>query len=191
MSKAWLVSDTHFGHHGCYTKFTDMRTGEPIRPWASSADEGDEIIRETWNARVRPGDRVYHLGDVAIPRKGLKMMDGLHGRKILLRGNHDIFKMQDYAEYFEDLRGTHKVADLILTHYPIHSESIPYHWCRGVVHGHTHSNLVRLPNDEPDPRYENVCIEHTDCGPIELEEVRARFPELGTFAEQFDVQEMA
>lgn len=178
MSKIWLVSDTHFGHDGVYTKFTDRKTGLPIRPWAASAEEGDEIIRETWNARVRPNDRVYHLGDVAIPRRGLKMMEGLHGRKILIRGNHDIFKLRDYTEYFEDILGTKKIADTVLTHYPIHVESIPI-WCRGIIHGHTHSNMVYLEDDETlDTRYQNVSIEHTDCGPIEFEEVRERFPEL-------------
>jgi hypothetical protein len=32
-----------------------------------------------------------------------------------------------------------------------------------------------------DPRFENVSIEYTDRGPIAFEEVRARFPPLGTF----------
>ena len=182
MTKTWLISDMHFGHDNLYKKFTDRRTGLPIRPWATNSNDGDEIIRDTWNARVKPNDKIYVLGDVAIPRRGLKMMEGLHGRKVLIRGNHDIFKMKDYAEYFDDIRGTHKLADVILTHYPIHPESIPLHWCRGIIHGHTHSNLVYLEDDETiDRRFENVCIEHTDCGPIEFEEVRSRFPELGTF----------
>lgn len=180
MTKTWLISDTHFGHENLYAKFTDQRTGLPIRPWATNAADGDEIIREIWNERVAPNDKVYHLGDVAIPRRGLKMMEGLHGRKILLRGNHDIFKLKDYAEYFDDILGTHKLADTILTHYAIHPGNIPQ-WCRGVIHGHTHSNMILMPDGSPDPRYENVSIEYTDRGPIEWEEVRARFPPLGTF----------
>jgi calcineurin-like phosphoesterase family protein len=176
MTKTWLVSDTHFGHHNVY-KFTDMRTGDVIRPWAANADEGDAIMRQTWNERVKPNDRVYHLGDVAIPRRGLKMMEGLHGRKILIRGNHDIFKLPDYAEYFEDIRGTHKLANVILTHYPIHRESIPM-WCRGIIHGHTHSNMVRMADDSLDPLFQNVCIEYTNQGPVEFEEVLERFPKL-------------
>lgn len=174
--KTWLVSDTHFGHDNMY-KFTDGRTGELVRPWASDASEGDEIMREVWNARVKPEDKVYHLGDVSIPRRGMKCMIGLNGRKVLIRGNHDIFKLKDYTEYFADIRGTHKLADVILSHYPIHGESIPQ-WCRGIIHGHIHSNLVRLADDTPDPLYENVSIEFTNQGPIEFEEVRARFPEI-------------
>lgn len=180
MTQVWLVSDTHFGHHNAY-KFTNRDTGERMRPWADNADQGDAIMRETWNSRVKPNDKVIHLGDVAIPRRGLKMMEGLHGRKVLVRGNHDIFKMKDYAEYFDDILGTHKFHDVMLSHYPIHPESIPHHWCRGVIHGHTHSNIVRLEDNSPDRRYENVCVEHTDQGPIEFEEVRDRFPPLGTY----------
>lgn len=182
MTKTWLVSDTHFGHNNCYTRFTDRKTGELIRPWAANSDEGDEIIRETWNSRVRPNDKVYHLGDVAIPRRALKCMEGLNGRKVLIRGNHDIFKLKDYAEYFDDIRGTHKLSDTILTHYPIHPESIPLRWCRGIIHGHTHSNMVVLEDGETlDRRFQNVCIEHTDQGPIEFEEIRSRLPEIGEF----------
>lgn len=176
MTKTWLISDTHFGHHNVY-KFTDSRTGERIRLWADNADDGDQIMRDEWNAKIRPNDKVYHLGDVAIPRRGLKMMDGLNGRKVLLRGNHDIFKMKDYVPYFDDILGTHKIADIVMSHYPIHRESIPP-WCKGIIHGHTHSNLVRLPDDTVDPLYENVSIELTNQGPIEFEEVRARFAEI-------------
>jgi calcineurin-like phosphoesterase family protein len=166
----------HFGHDAMY-RFTDSRTGDRVRPWASGSIEGDDIMRELWNERVAPLDKIYCLGDVAIPRRGLAKMQGLNGRKVLIRGNHDIFKMKDYAKYFDDIRATHKLADTILTHYPIHTESIPP-WCKGIIHGHLHSNLVRLKDDTIDPLYENVCVEYTDRGPIEFEQVRARFPDI-------------
>jgi calcineurin-like phosphoesterase family protein len=38
---------------------------------------------------VHSKDTVYHLGDVAIPRSGLHVLEQLNGRKILIRGNHD------------------------------------------------------------------------------------------------------
>lgn len=178
MTKTWIVSDTHFGHHNIY-KFVNLTTGESLRPWADDADQGDEIMRETWNSRVGPNDKVYHLGDVAIPRRGLASMAGLNGRKILVRGNHDIFKLNDYAEYFDDVRGTHKLDRFILTHYPIHHLNIP-EWCKGIVHGHTHSNMVLRDDGERDQRYANVCIEHTDRGPVEFEQIREYFSNLNT-----------
>jgi len=36
------------------------------RPFASM-EEMDEVLVQRWNERVRPGDRVYHLGDFAVP----------------------------------------------------------------------------------------------------------------------------
>jgi len=170
MTKTWLISDTHFGHSNAY-KFTDRHTGLRIRPWAADADEGDALMRENWNKAIAPEDKVYHLGDVAIPRRGINMLAGLNGRKILIRGNHDIFKMKDYAEHFDDIRGTHKLGSIILSHYPLHEDSIP-HWCSNNVHGHTHSDLVWLEDGKvPNPKYTNVCVEHTNAAPIEFDEV--------------------
>lgn len=172
MTKTWLVSDTHFMHRNMY-RFENA-DGSRIRYWAADSDEGDELIRTLWNENIKPQDKVYHLGDVAIPRRGLKCLDGLHGRKILIRGNHDIFKMADYAKYFDDIRGTHKIDTLVLTHYPIHIDSIP-HWCTGVVHGHIHQHTVLLPDGTPDIRFRNVCVEHTLGAPIEFDRVREDF----------------
>lgn len=173
MTKTWLISDTHFGHDKVYTTFTDRFTGENLRPWAANAAEGDEYMRDMWSQMIAPNDRVYHLGDVAIPRKGLKCLAGLPGRKILLRGNHDIFKLKDYAEYFEDLRGTHKLAEFIISHYPIHEDSIPQ-WCPNNIHGHTHSDHVWIDQgNKKDNRYVNVCVEQTNGLPLDFEQLRS------------------
>jgi calcineurin-like phosphoesterase family protein len=171
--KTWIISDTHFGHQKVYTDFIDRYTGENLRPWAATAAEGDEYMRDMWAERIKPTDRVYHLGDVAIPRRGLRALDGLSGRKILIRGNHDIFKLKDYAEHFDDIRGTHKLDKFILSHYPIHIDSIP-HWCVTNIHGHTHSDHVWVePGVVKHERYRNVCVEQTLGIPIEFEQLRS------------------
>ena len=84
-----------------------------MRPWASNSEQGDQIMADNWNRVVGQGDKVYHLGDVAIGRKGLDILDRLNGRKILIKGNHDIFKAKDYLEYFKDIRGSHKLFKFI------------------------------------------------------------------------------
>lgn len=175
MSARFVISDHHFCHPAVY-RFTDDN-GTRIRPWADTVDDGDEMMVEAWNAVVGRADTVYHLGDVAIRRQGLKILERLNGRKILIRGNHDIFKLGDYAKHFADIRGSHKIDRMILTHYPIHPGSIP-HWCLANVHGHTHQNIVERRTwwgrRRPDTRYFNACVEILGLAPISIEDLEAR-----------------
>ena len=64
MPSVFLVSDTHFGHAGV-CRFTRTDGVTKLRPW-DNADEMDEFMVKAWNERVRPTDKVYHLGDVVI-----------------------------------------------------------------------------------------------------------------------------
>ena len=177
MTKTYLISDTHFSHRRMYEFISnggpgDMcPKGERIRPWANSAEEGDEIIIQKWNNIVKENDRVYHLGDVAIPRRGLKVLDRLNGRKFLIRGNHDIWKMKDLLPYFENIYGTHKLDRFILSHYPIHQDSIP-EWCFGNIHGHTHSKRMLTKELRIDERYINVSLEQTLASPIDFQDIK-------------------
>lgn len=175
MATTWLISDTHFGHEKTCTVFK-REDGTPLRPFAS-AEEMDEAMVERWNARVRPGDKVYHLGDVVINRKFLHILGRLNGDKVLIRGNHDIFKLEDYTPYFRDIRGYDVKNGMILSHIPVHSDSIARFGCN--IHGHLHANRVmrvKHTGARPviDTRYHCVCVEHTDYAPISLEEVYAR-----------------
>ena len=52
----------------------------------------DEGLIGLWNARVRPDDDVWHLGDFAFGAKGARLraiFERLNGNKRLVRGNHD------------------------------------------------------------------------------------------------------
>ena len=81
MPAVFLVSDTHFGHAGV-CRFTRNDGVTKLRPWDNS-DEMDEFMVEAWNERVRPNDKVYHLGDVVINRKSLGIMRRLNGDKVV------------------------------------------------------------------------------------------------------------
>ena len=102
MPATFLVSDTHFGHTGV-CRFTREDGVTKLRPW-DDPDEMDEEMIRRWNDRVRPNDKVYHLGDVVINRRALKTLARLNGDKVLIRGNHDIFRDSEYREYFRELR---------------------------------------------------------------------------------------
>ena len=174
MPSVFLVSDTHFGHAGV-CKFMRNDGVTKLRPW-DNADEMDEAMVEMWNETVKPTDKVYHLGDVVINRKALSIMRRLNGDKVLIRGNHDIFKDEDYRQYFRELRAYHVMNGMILSHIPIHTESLGRFGVN--IHGHLHSNRVML-DGVIDPRYHSVCVEQTDFRPILFEDVIQRIKDEG------------
>ena len=188
MPAVFLVSDTHFGHAGV-CRFTHPDDPEvKLRPWTDPDEMDEEMIRR-WNDRVRPNDKVYHLGDVVINRKALKTLARLNGDKVLIRGNHDIFRDDEYREYFRELRAYHVMNGLILSHIPVHEASLGRFGCN--IHGHLHANRVMkargvdartgeiLYSDEIDPRYWCACVEQTDFAPILFEDALKRITEQG------------
>lgn len=146
MANRFLISDTHFGHTNTWEKFT-LPDGSPLRPFTST-EEMDETMVDNWNKTVRPQDTVYHLGDVVIARRHLETVKRLNGRKILIRGNHDIFKDKDYYEAgFEQIHGVRVFVDqFILSHIPLHPDCVGERFKRN-VHGHLHGN--RVMQDHP------------------------------------------
>ena len=187
MTRLFVISDTHFGH-GNIIKFVDDK-GEIIRKHPSgrpfeTVHEHDELVIQRWNETVTPEDYVYHLGDVAINKQIIKhgLLSRLMGHKRLVRGNHDICDTRDYMKDFGEIfgvrvfqPGTFKNQQLegkgfILSHIPIHPASIKEGWVN--VHGHTHSNIVRLENGHPDVRYKCVSLDHTDYRPVLLFETK-------------------
>lgn len=161
--RTFVISDTHFGH-GNICKFT-RQDGSYLRPWRDVDEMDKELIRR-WNSVVSPGDTVYHLGDVVINRKALSILHHLNGRKILYKGNHDIFKLSDYTPYFEDIRSyrvikTPSGKKCILSHIPIRFDEDDRFSLN--IHGHLHHNVI------PDDRYINVSVECIDYTPVELQ----------------------
>ena len=164
MSKTWVCADHHFGHPNII-KFT-RDDGTPLRDF-KTIEEHDETIIANHNALVDPKDRVYLLGDVCITRRSIHTLGRLNGRLVLVKGNHDIFRANEYLAYVDDLRAYvvqkdkdgHKV---IMSHVPIHPRK---HWDRwgANIHGHLHYRQV-----EKDDRYICVSLEHTDYKPVEV-----------------------
>ena len=169
MPATFLYSDPHFGHQGvCRFMRNDGVT--KLRPW-DNADEMDEELVKRYNERVGPKDKCYFLGDVVINRKALKTMSRLNGDKVLIRGNHDIFPDVEYRDYFRELRAYHVMNGMILSHIPIHEESLGRFGVN--IHGHLHANRV-MKDGAVDPRYHCVCVEATDFAPILFEDVVKR-----------------
>jgi calcineurin-like phosphoesterase family protein len=157
-----FTSDTHFGDHRTINLHR--------RPFASAADM-DEALIEGWNARVRSGDTIWHLGDFARKAADVPaLLARLNGVKHLVRGNNDPTgtteaegwaSVQDYAEI--EVAG----ARLVLCHYPFRS------WNgmgRGAInlHGHSHGKL------KPMPRQHDVGVDAWSFRPVTLAEIVGR-----------------
>lgn len=188
MPAVFLTADPHFGHEGV-CRFLRNDGVTKLRPWDNAAEMNEAMIKN-WNETVRPNDKVYVLGDVAMNKNALNAaMPRLNGDKVLIKGNHDILKKNEYEKYFRDIRAYHVMNGLILSHIPIHKESLARFGCN--VHGHLHANEVRkargvdvrtgtvLYSEEIDPSYLCVSVEHTDFTPILFEDAMKRIVERG------------
>lgn len=158
----FFTSDTHWGDHRV------LNIGN--RPFASVA-EMDAALVENWNSQVRPGDEVWHLGDVARKAGDVAgLLEQLHGTKHLIRGNNDPpgtvaangwASTADYRELELDGR------KLVLCHYPFRS------WNgqgRGVLnlHGHSHGRL------KPLPRQHDVGVDARGFRPVTLDQLLSK-----------------
>ena len=170
MANIFFCSDHHFYHQNILTFKRD--DGTPLREF-QDVNHMNEVMVQRHNERVRPNDKVYFLGDVTMSRnaRGLEILGRMNGEKVLIKGNHDLCKPQQYLQYFKDIRGSHQFDGMVLTHIPIHPDSLA-RWGLN-VHGHLHYQVVRLPLSQiPDRRYYNVSMERINYTPISLEEVK-------------------
>lgn len=166
MTTTFLTADNHWGHQGvCVFTKAD---GSKLRPW-DNANDMDEAMVSLWNSTVGPNDKVYCLGDWAIRRGSIKIAERLNGDKVLIKGNHDIFKLNDYLPWFRDIRAYHVMDKCVLSHIPVH-KSQAQRW-RKNIHGHLHSNCV-MDDTNVDEFYKCVSVEQTDFKPIAWDELR-------------------
>lgn len=187
MTKTFVIADPHFGHAGvCRFLRSD---GSKLRPW-SDPDDMDEALVENWNNVVSESDRVYLLGDVVIARRCLTILKRLKGQKVLIKGNHDIFKLVDYTPYFDDIRAyvvgkCHSGGMYMMSHVPVHPNQLQNRFLIN-IHGHLHSNIVMkeehcvgeffgdyfvATESIPDQRYINVSVEQINFTPLDLNEI--------------------
>lgn len=206
--KTYFVSDLHFNHKNIITFTTDAplscgRTQASTRgadgsisrqrtlddgsltPF-QSIEEHDEHIIEQVNKVVRPQDRLYIMGDVAMNRSGIKQVGRMNGRKKLIKGNHDIFKLADYTPYFEDILASrvYPQHNIIVTHIPVAISELQGRF-KYNLHGHTHINTVPFVGNFPGwedlySPYINLCPERVGFAPISLDEI---VEEINTVAE--------
>lgn len=145
-----------------------------------------ELVRR-WNARVDDDDEVWVLGDVAMGpiRESLANVGLLHGRKVLVAGNHDrcwagnIRRHDEWLARYHDAgfdeihQGplTERVAgtDVLLAHFPYEGDSHdedrftqwrPVDTGDWLLHGHVHTTW------QVQGRQINVGVDVWDYAPV-------------------------
>lgn len=161
----FFISDTHFSHKRI-CEFIREDGITPVRHW-NDVEQMNEDLISNWNSVVKTNDKVYHLGDVCMNKRNLNIVERLNGNKELILGNHDSFHWSEYTKYFKNLHGTLKVDSFILTHVPIHIDSIT-NWCLANIHGHIHEKVINHH------KYFNVSVENINYTPISIEDLKSK-----------------
>lgn len=163
-TRTFFTADTHFFHEGII--------GMCKRPFASVRDMNRTLV-EIWNARVRPEDTVWHLGDFALgatPQEAASIFAALNGSKRLVKGNHDgpDTLALPWAGPVEHIVETSiDGARLVMCHYPMRA------W-RGSfgrtvqLFGHTHDLLP------PSTLSCDVGIDSWAYAPVTIAEIRSK-----------------
>lgn len=152
--KTWIITDTHFNH--------DMLIEAGYRP----ADFQDQICRN-WGRVVEPQDTIIHLGDVIMKRPSelYHILSVLHGRKILVRGNHDRESDGWYERAgFSFVAQGILIGGVWLTHAP--QATLPDGAIIN-VHGHLHAGTHRTGPSVDHCKL--LTLEVDGYGPVELD----------------------
>lgn len=165
----FFTSDLHLGHENVikYAK----------RPFAN-AKEMDEALVSNWNARIRPNDTVYVVGDVSFhrPEETRKILRRMNGTKALVLGNHDkklgcldmfVFAKDMYTLKVEDAQAERGLQNIVLCHYAMRVWD-KSHYGAWHLYGHSHNSLP----DDPTALSIDVGVDAQNFAPISYEEVR-------------------
>ena len=132
--KLFLTSDSHYGHFNickyCHRPF-------------QSRSEMDQTLIKNWNVVVPEDGIVVHCGDFMLPhnediKEYNKYLNQLHGRVLLLRGNHDIASLDWVSDKLIAVRDQAMIVvdgvKIFAQHYPCVAFNGDYH-----VYGHIHT----------------------------------------------------
>ena len=132
--KLFLTSDSHLGHFNickyCHRPF-------------QSRSEMDQTLIKNWNEVVPEDGIVVHCGDFMLPhnediKEYNKYLNRLHGRVLLLRGNHDIASLDWVSDKLIAVRDQAMIVvdgvKIFAQHYPCAAFNGDYH-----VYGHIHT----------------------------------------------------
>ncbi|KRM24435.1 metallophosphoesterase [Latilactobacillus graminis] len=153
----YFTADTHFFH----TELLGNNDFAP-RPFKNVAEMNATVVAN-WNRRVKAGDQVYLLGDIAmVPNKPRAFAEvagvlaQLNGQLIIIKGNHDSRAFLKYLAkndgglangkphyQFADVGALIKINhhQFFLTHYPLLLGKVQQTFN---LHGHIHHYMLPI-----------------------------------------------
>jgi len=171
--RLFFTADTHF-YHSNIIKYCE-------RPF-DNKDLMNQAIIDNWNAKVKPGDTVFHLGDVSLGAKASdieELIGNLNGQIHLIIGNHDITLtasflkaslwkgIYDIAEIFvPDDEVTYAEQHIVMCHYPMRTWN-GSHRGSWQLFGHVHG--VPMGGG---PTQLDVGVDSHDFSPVSYQEVK-------------------
>ena len=140
----YFTSDTHFQHVNV------IKYCENTRGHFTSVFDMDETLIHNWNAKVKPTDILYHLGDFAFGNHAtaIEILKRLNGNKIIIFGNHDnqLKKKNSFLEHFIEYHDTLDLEINVLKINLCHKPPINPKDDILYLHGHLHGTGINLRN---------------------------------------------
>lgn len=169
MHDIWFTSDTHYGHRNIIEY-----CGRPF----SSIEEMDETLIERWNKVVKPGDVVYHLGDLMMGQNMRERLTVLRrrlkGTPFLIRGNHDrgagVYLDAGFMGSFKEWKlylGNPEDGPIHLRHHPPARPTSDFGQYRMMLCGHIHEKWKQKG------KLVNVGVDQWDFTPVHLDTLLA------------------
>jgi len=171
----WWTSDWHFNH------FNIIRYCN--RPF-KTVDEMNNIIISRFNARVKPNDLVFFLGDVGFksgtgrgegePQKPQELLKNLNCQNIIfIEGNHDKKGKNGFKTPIQSIVIRYGGHLINMTHKP---ESANFDYKINIV-GHKHDKWFcqRFYKKGKFTDCINVCIEQNNYYPFSWDEINQKY----------------
>ena len=169
----YFTSDLHFGHQNII-----QLTQRPF----NDIQEMNKKLIDNYNSVVEKDDIVYFLGDIAHELtldEIYNLLSQLKGRKILIRGNHDLSYEYELTnrkqKIFDEINDFKMIQEnnliFVLSHYPMLS------WFdsrKGTImlHGHIHAkNNYNLANQKLGLRRFDVGVDANNYYPTPLNRI--------------------
>lgn len=187
MSEIWFTADTHFGHANiikyCQRPFlsetekelakTDIRGSWKVSK--ETVEKHDTSLIDTINAKVKPGDQLWILGDFCWGGydQAKAYIDRIHcGTINLVWGNHDDRSIEPlFTRSIEQGKIRVKNQRIWLNHYPMRSWDGRFH---GTWHlyGHVHDRFSEDDRNTPEMLTRDVGVDACDYAPISFDQLK-------------------